>query len=558
MSAPLIIPLQASFTPGSTQMESFDWQFLCYSSIGGILACLDSGTPSYNVKFRDSEIYTDYAFNDLRRYSMGSLSSHGALFAMPIQEPHTRTGSNRPPSTEDQRAYVFYRPHNDNDSRNRWEALLPEGEDIQTIVATVKGPVITTTTGLVRYFSCFGLQYHVAMAPSSTILSSVACEQWLMHVYHIAAEPGKLRLGYTLIDLNSLTEENCGSLTLTPGGALEWIGFGEDGTPSCTDSEGLVQILLNPATAQAHWIPVLQIHPGRLFPFGLSRGKLHCLRIAADPSWISQPICQEVGFKLPVAQMSHGNLELEEQLLVAQINTQLILGEEPSRNSVPLQSQHLIEDKLILQLIHVACKANRPQQVVELSLMLNCNDSLVFAEKLAASASMTDAVNRIKEFQKLSSSKVISESNKENVNDFVETFSSDENMEDKTVPSSPHNTSPSLVDSTPALKKANPTISAPANPFSVKVHKNPHSSKNTNKSVQLSTPRKRQNRVSESDEDMPSKSPFLSARRGCSILVSPQVSQSTPFNTSTPTVNKPSIKAPQSKVKCQLPISDSD
>lgn len=368
------VTLQSSFTPGSTQMETSDWQFLTYNTVGGILANSEAVKPLYSVKFHNKEKYSDYQFSDLRRYTMASISTHGALFAM--------------------QSYLFYRPHADPDPRSAWEALLPAGEDVVALAATPRGPVVCTSRGHARFFTCLGLQYHVATTPSPTLLSMASDQaERLLYVYHRGAEPANLRLGYSLFDFSTMQVLGRGTLTLSPGAALEWVGFSQDGIPACSDSEGLVQVLANPQAAS--WLPILRIDPGQLFPFSIEKGQLFCLRISSDPSWIEHPLIRQIPWQASPAITRHGARE-ESDLLLARLVTRLESGD--------LVQRHLIEDRLLLSLLNAACKANRQKQAVELAMMLNRIESFGFAEKIVASHGLEDALDRIKQIHAVKAS----------------------------------------------------------------------------------------------------------------------------------------------------------
>ncbi|KAJ9049342.1 WD repeat and HMG-box DNA binding-domain containing protein 1 [Entomophthora muscae] len=501
------VALQSSFTPGSTQMETSDWQFLTYNSVGGILANNKAVKPLYSVKFHDKEKYSDYQFSDLRRYTLASISAHGALFAM--------------------QGYLFYRPHADPDPRSTWEALLPPGEDVLAVVATPRGPIICTSRGHARFFTCLGLQYQVSTLPSPTLLSMASDQaDRLLYVYHRGAEPANLRLGYSLFDLGSMQVLGRGALTLSPGAALEWVGFSQDGIPACSDSEGLVQVLANPSAVS--WLPVLRIDPGQLFPFSVERGQLFCLRISSDPSWIEHPLIRQIPWQATPVITRHGSRE-ESDFLLARLETQLESGNLPQR--------HLIEDRLLLSLINGACKADRQKQAIELAMMLNRLESFCFAEKIVLSHGMEDALSRIKQIHAVKASLV----NENVVQDaeLTEQIAMPLQQTKRHIPS----VSPEPLPRKQKIKEKS------SNPFAVSMK---HGTRPTS-----DRPPKRLPAADYDDLDMPIlKTPVLKTPKA-TILASPHVigknAEASPMSSNTLT---PNAKRPARQVICNLPISD--
>ncbi|KAI0239120.1 DNA polymerase alpha accessory factor Mcl1 [Massospora cicadina] len=483
------VTLQASFTPGSTQMETSDWQFLAYNAVGGILAQSEVTKPLYSVKFHDRGRYADYQFSDLRRYTLASLSTHGALFAM--------------------QDYLFYRPHADPDPRSAWEAALPSGEEVVAAAATPRGPVVCTSRGHARFFTCLGLQYRVATLPSPTLLS-LASDQGdrLLYVYHRGAEPTNLRLGYSLVDLASMRLLGSGALTLSPGSALEWIGFSQDGIPACSDSEGLVQVLADPQAAA--W------------------GQVYCLRIASDPSWIEHPLIRPIPWHASPAITRH-NCREEADLLLARLETRLE-PENPER-------RHLIEDRLLLSLLNHACKADLPKQAVELATMLNRLESFTFAEKIAASHHLEDALDRIQQIRAVKAS-------------FTGARDAEAVMEPPNPPAQETSPVPSPERQSPALASSrNPPKDLGSNPFVVPVK---HGSR-----AEDARPIKRFNGDRDEGDPLTLKTPRLRTPRAA-LLASPNVAK-TLGGSPAASATTPVAKRKGSKAVCHLPISeDSD
>ncbi|KAI0218446.1 DNA polymerase alpha accessory factor Mcl1 [Massospora cicadina] len=379
-AAVTVVEVQPCFQPCSTLVEGSAHQFLTFNSVGYITVVLTPNDPIYSVTFHNKEQLKDYSFSDPRLFTLASLDSLGALFAMhavPAEgEDYADDGFVISSDSKAQPASLFYRPHGSWD-QSSWEARLSKGEDLQTAVTTSHGPVITTTLGFVRCFSCTGIQTNVCMAPSPTMLSiATDFKDLLLHVHHTAAERNQLRLGYCLYSLSSHQPVAAGTLPLAPDVTLEWVGFSDEGLPSCADSKGLVQILAHPLQPErAVWYPVASLDLAKHAPYGLAAGFVYCLDVSAQ-SWIISPRADRVPWTVPAVQ-TVGEPTVEGQLMAQWLVRDLSLGSDSP-------SEALVEDRLLLQLFKGACQSGEAlAYAFELAALLNRPDSLKHAIRIA-------------------------------------------------------------------------------------------------------------------------------------------------------------------------------
>ncbi|KAJ9065241.1 DNA polymerase alpha accessory factor Mcl1, variant 2 [Entomophthora muscae] len=388
MAAVAVVEVQPSFQPCATLVEGSAHQFLAFNNIGYITVFLTQSDPIYSVTFHNKEQLKDYSFSDARLFTIASLDPLGAMFAMHALAADTDDYADDddfviPAGAKAQPAVLFYRPHGSWDINNSWEAKLPKGEDFQTAVTTSHGPIITTTLGFVRFFSCTGIQTYMCMAPSPTMLSiATDYKELVLHVYHTSAERSQLRLAYSLYSVSAHQTIASGPLTLAPEATLEWVGFSDEGLPACSDSNGLVQVLAHPHQPErALWHPVASLDLAKHAPYGLAAGYLYCIDTSA-PSWITSPRAEQVPWKVPAMETSQGEAEVEGQLMAQWVMRDLSLNTSVSAKS----SQALVEDRLLLQLFKKACQDGTSLRYsLELAALLNRPSSLQSAIKIANS-----------------------------------------------------------------------------------------------------------------------------------------------------------------------------
>ncbi|KAJ9049343.1 DNA polymerase alpha accessory factor Mcl1 [Entomophthora muscae] len=382
---PALVPIQASpdklqtrFQPAAIQVKGSS-QLLAYNAYGVLKASFLSGQNSYSFASHDGRI--SYSFEEDAEFSLGALDLQGILLAKP--------------ATNFDAAMIYYRHHFDDVEAFR--ADLPKGEDVRTITTTPHGPVITTSLGYVRYFSCSGIQLGVTMGPSPTPVSLVSdMKDVIFHAFHFAHETGRLRLGYQLYSLRSKSVLGQGDLALAPNSTLTWIGFTSEGLPALTESNGLAQVLVDPfAPSHANWRPVARFEPNH-HPYAMSKGELHCLQ--KDGTIVSNPTSSTIPWNIEPVTTLFNHPETEAKYLISRLFADM--ENEETMDPDELQQRHLIEDRLLLQLLLKACQADRPEQAVETILCLNRPQSLDYAHEIALRSKHLDVVRRIHDIRR--------------------------------------------------------------------------------------------------------------------------------------------------------------
>lgn len=386
-------PPQSRFQPGASQNLDAFHILLATCNIGTLMLSQED-EYMYTVKFRDIGL-SDYTFQSNTKYTIGSLNKNGVILAKPAL-----SGEDTFISREDleRRARIFYRPHGIYESKDTWEVMLNEGEDTQTVTITSLGPLVTTSLGYIRHFSTGGIQFGVFMAPSSTLIASASHEHMVFHAYHISIEVGRLRLGYSIYNLRSKTTVTQGSITLSPSANLTWIGFTEEGLPSLSDSQGLVQVL-TPLSEKAAWRPVSKLNPNTHFPISLRKDLVTCIKLDFD--WILKLNEDTVEWTISSANTLFDQPDLESQYLMSRLSRDLDnhLNKE-DLNPTDLLRRNMIEDKLLLRLLYKACQTDHPKQAIETVMRLNSLESLDYAEQIALRTKHLDVVRHIHDIRK--------------------------------------------------------------------------------------------------------------------------------------------------------------
>ncbi|WFD28317.1 DNA polymerase alpha accessory factor Mcl1 [Malassezia nana] len=419
---------QPTFQPGSTPMVSQR----CYLSVSplGTLTCIDQDTHQ-TVAFDsyDTLARRNFRFTDHYGYNMASIAPQGILFACPAE-------SNSPSS-------VFYRPFDDVPGiQSEWTVSLPAGENTVALALggipnvgshadMLEGPqglvdesftsyataVVATTRGYLRFFGPSGMQRYV-WALGSSVVTLAAGTHGVLVVYRAGHLHGShVHLAYMLIELSQLSVMQQGPLPLPQETTLTWAGFNELGVPAVFDSEGVLYALDRAwRPGQGRWVPVLDcqvaLQPqtastdpsepaaprARCWPIGFTSTHLLGLLLplsqrfplAAGP----HPLVQELELSICMAQRDGASAPLEEQalresLLAAAIRdaraatgAEMKLSQRARADTDPAAFD-MEADKALLQLVQLACKADRYGRALDAARCLHSEPTLEAALKIA-------------------------------------------------------------------------------------------------------------------------------------------------------------------------------
>ncbi|CAG8481470.1 6831_t:CDS:10 [Paraglomus occultum] len=390
---------QKPFQPGSTP-EKEKSRYLVFNLIGCITT-LDQGTHStVSVEYLDKSVCRPYHFTDLYNFSMGCLGRQGAAFAA-----ESSTGG---PSV------ISFQPETRN-SRGEWTLELPSGECVTALALSGKGPIAATSKNYIRFFSSGGVQTKVFSLPS--IVCMTANDEFAMFIYHVGPGlKGSQNLGYILYNIESHDFIQDGHLPLSTGAVLNWLDFSQDGLPAIYDSKGVLSILhRHREPRQARWIPILDTstipkEEGKTvtyWPVGILDMELMCVKCKdgqEHPS-LPRPPIDEVSFQMPLLQIDKPIGQFEEKYM--RMNTLIDYEQQEAearneyrRRQLEFRKKYTEIDKILLQLIQMACKAEKIERAYDLATLLNSPATIEAAIKIAQHNNYAKLAERINALNK--------------------------------------------------------------------------------------------------------------------------------------------------------------
>lgn len=419
---------QPTFQPGSTPMVS-QRRYLSLSTLG-TLTCIDQDTHQTVVfDSYDTSARRNFRFTDHYGYTMASMAPQGIIFACPAE-------SNSPSS-------VFYRPFDDVPGvQTEWTVNLPSGENAVAVAlggipnvgshadildgsqgvadesfTSFANGVVATTKGYLRFFGPSGMQRYVwALGASVVTLAAgphgvlVVYKSGLLHASHV-------HLAYLLIEFSQLSIMQQGTLPLPQEATLTWAGFNELGVPAVFDSHGVLYALDRAwRPGQGRWVPVLDcqvaLQPqsasddvsepaaprARCWPIGFTSTHLLGLLLPLSQRFPlatgPHPLVQELELSFCVAQRDGAAAPLEEQALRqsllagairdarAATGTDVHVSQRSKADSDPALFD-MEADKALLQLVQLACKADRYGRALDAARSLHSETTLEAALKIA-------------------------------------------------------------------------------------------------------------------------------------------------------------------------------
>ncbi|KAI9029607.1 WD40-repeat-containing domain protein [Phycomyces nitens] len=414
---PIIHPGETPFQkPGghkNDDPEVGDRRYLAFDMFGVIYTIFHGAYSIVNVEFHDLTDHKNFHFRDYDHHSIAALGRKGAVFGSKSykaekddDDDEDEDGDKKIAST------VHYKPLDKGANRLEWSVPLPEGEEVETVAINDFSVVATTSAGLVRIFSLSGTQTHLFHLKN--VVSLVASSDMLMLMYSPHQSTNNIHhIEYRLMNTDTFETMQTGTLPLNPKKTLAWAGFSESLQPAVGDSSGVVFILHQQRHAgQALWVPVFdgpataarRERTERYWPIGLLREELMCLILRGKNMfpYFPRPQVNSVELMMPTTQLDTETGKLEEKFL----RTKIISAHEKEEirleggDENDIKKMDLEMDKTLLQLIQLACKAEKHDRVLDLSSALSSARSIDAAIKIASHFNLSrlaEHIIRIKE-----------------------------------------------------------------------------------------------------------------------------------------------------------------
>jgi len=194
-------------------------------------------------------------------------------------------------------------------------------------------------------------------------------------------------------------------MPVTKGSRLDWIGFSESGVIGSYDSVGVLRCLGDNWGNQ--WIPIRAFDEKdkekneNYWVIGFNEQELNCIICkGADkyPLTFPRPVISSVKVKVPLLQSTTSVGQAEEELLRAQLDYYHALKPDEYDNNSLNTNFFKRADKLLLTLIHNACKSDRTMRAMELFTMLSLPKAQEAAIAIATKDRLTALLHRMNLF----------------------------------------------------------------------------------------------------------------------------------------------------------------
>lgn len=437
---------QPTFQPSSTPMMA-QRRYLGISTLG-TLTCVDQDTHQTVVfDSYDTSARRNFRFTDHFGYSMASMAPQGILFACDAEAEN--------PSV------VFYRPFDDQPGiQTEWSVQLPMGETATAVAlggvpnmgsmadlqeestgvvdesrTSLATSVVATSRGMLRFFGASGMQRYV-WALGAPVVALAACAHSALVVYEAAPSTAShTHLMFMVIELSQWSIMQQGSLPLGPDATLTWLGIDELGTPALFDSMGMLYTLDRAwRPGQGRWIPALDSQVAllpsrsaaddvsteapkprvRCWPIGVTATHLLALLLPASQLYPQpsgpRPLVQELELSVSMAQRDGTATALEEQALRRALLASAVRDARaatgmpltPKRLSIEASEPNMLDmeaDKALLQIVQLACKADRYARALDASRALHSEATLDAALKIAHFFHLPNLADRMEQIR---------------------------------------------------------------------------------------------------------------------------------------------------------------
>ncbi|CCJ31239.1 unnamed protein product [Pneumocystis jirovecii] len=394
--------IHTPFQPGSTPWRE-KRRYLVLNLIGFIWTVDQDTHNTVTVEFFDKELYRQYHFTDIFFYDKACLNDNGALFA----------SSNKKGNS----AVIFFRPHENWAAHADWKIEFSSDEDILSISLSSSNIVACTSKGYLRSYTLNGIPLRIYRQKYFPV---VTCISWKNYVMVVNNGPlnsnGTISLVYTLEHiLQDDTLQSNDLLPLPPNGHLQSIFFSDQGDPMIFDSDGILLVLLHwRVHGQAKWVPLLDTNlmerkKGKnesYWPIAVANQKFYCIILKGNEQYphFPRPMFSEFDFSVPcIIPTDSGEISnisaleerhVRESILLTLLEDTIVSS---AGNSLKLEisKREASIDKILLQLLQIACKEDRQAKALELATLLRLPVSLEAARKVAAHYMKTNLTERI-------------------------------------------------------------------------------------------------------------------------------------------------------------------
>lgn len=426
---------QPAFQPTSTPMRG-QRRYLAYNLLGSVVAVEQESHQTISFESFDTSARRNFRFSDMNSISMAALAKQGILFAAK--------------QIGEQASSVFFKPFvaASNNLSSEWTFSLDQGEDVEAVglggsglrVVSEDGwedqdagrsgvgiAVVATSKGYLRFLSASGMQLYLWALGHPVVTLAVGAKTVLV-IYRRTGLPsgGYQDLGYKVVDLANFDVIQNDVLPLTKDAHIRWAGFNNQHQPAFYDTNGTLFVLDRAhRSRQGRWVPSLDTKRIRdsasadaseaavraastlgYWPIALTSSKLMVLLLKGGRTHPevdgTRHMIQELEVQIPLIYREGGTGPLEEKslrdsLLAMTARDVKNAGIESSEDDPQLDAAllEINSDKALLQLIQLACKADKHGRALDAARALHSTKTLEAALKIAAFFHLSSLAERM-------------------------------------------------------------------------------------------------------------------------------------------------------------------
>uniref|UniRef100_A0A8C2E368 WD repeat and HMG-box DNA-binding protein 1 n=1 Tax=Cyprinus carpio TaxID=7962 RepID=A0A8C2E368_CYPCA len=356
---------QRAFQPGSTPVHLMH-RFMVWNSVGIVRGYNDDQDNAIDVEFHDTAIHHAMHLTNTLGHTMADLSQEAVLLACE--------------GTEELASKIQCLHFSCWDTHKDWIVDLPKGEDVRTLCLGQGWAAVATSALMVRLFSVGGVQKEIFSLPGAVVCMAGHGEQLLIVYHRGTGFDGDQALGIQLLQLGHKRRQviHGEPLPLSRKSYLAWMGFTEEGTPCCIDSEGVVRMLNR--TLGNMWTPVCNTRDScksksdHYWVVGVHENpqQLRCIpcKGARYPPTLPRPAVAVLPFNLPYCQTTTEKGQMEEQYWRSVLFQNHYGFLSSSGYEIDSEGQSRAEkeqQELLMKMFALSCKLEREFRCVELA-----------------------------------------------------------------------------------------------------------------------------------------------------------------------------------------------
>ena len=426
---------QPAFQSTSTPMRG-QRRYLAYNLLGSVIAVEQESHQTISFESFDTSARRNFRFSDMNNICMADLAKQGILFAAK--------------QMDEQSSSVFFKPFvaASNNLSSEWTFNLDRGENVEAVALGGSGlrtitedgwedqdagrsgagvAVVATSKGYLRFLSASGMQLYLWAIGHPVVTLAVGARTALV-IYRRTGLPsgGFQELSYKVIDLANFDLIQDDVLPLAKDAYIRWAGYNDQHQPAFYDSNGTLFVLDRAhRSRQGRWVPSLDTKRLRdsatadaseaaaraastlgYWPIALTSSKLMVLLLKGGRSHPevdgTRHMIRELELQLPLIHREGGTGPLEEKslregMLAMTARDVKNAGIDASDDDIRLDADTLemSSDKALLQLIQLACKADKHGRALDAARALHSTRTLEAALKIAAFFHLSSLAERM-------------------------------------------------------------------------------------------------------------------------------------------------------------------